>query len=118
MAGERDAPDPLGSVTGKDTGCLVPETRTVQDRAGTCAQATWEPWCKTLGTTDFRGVSREAADGTGDRRTEWRGLPGGRTAEAGGAERVGSARRGRAARGWVRHAAGLPVVRVPGLARH
>ena len=81
-----------------------------QDRAGTCAQVTWEPWCKTLGTTDFRGVSREAADGTGDRRTEWRGLPRGRTAEAGGAERAGSARRGRAAGGWVRCAAGLPVV--------
>lgn len=47
---------------------------------------------------------------------EWRGLPGGRTAEAAGAERAGSARRGRAAEKRVQDATGLPVVQVPGLA--
>ena len=59
----------------------------------------WEPWCKPPGTADFMGVSRGATDGTEDGRTEWRGLPGGRTAEARGAEQVGSAWRGRASGG-------------------
>ena len=66
MAKGRDAPEPLGGVTGKDTGCLVPETRMAQDGVGTCAQATCEPWFKPPGAADFRGVSREATDGTGD----------------------------------------------------
>ena len=48
---------------------------------------------------------------------EWRGLPGGRTAEAAGAERAVSARRGRAAGKGVQDATGLPVVQEPGLAR-